>query len=96
MKIVTRESFIQLLNREEIREHVIGRALVVIFRNQTNVEKSANVTVNHNAIGFTPADARSGSMTAKSYFKKGSLQSWMIDKWMKHNEKGIPRIAKYW
>lgn len=96
MNLVTRESLIALLANTEKCQHVIRRALVVIFRNQTEGEKQANTTENHNNIGFTPADAKSGSISAKYYIKHGSLQDWMVEKWMKPNEKGIPRIAKYW
>lgn len=96
MNLVSRESLIALLGNEKIQEHVIGRALVVIFNNQTNDEKQVNVTTNHNCVGFTPADAKSGSITAKFYIKNKRLEPWMIEKWMKPNEKGIPRIAKYW
>ncbi len=94
--LVTRESLIALLNNEEKRQHVIGRALMVIFKNQTESEKSANQTTNHNNIGFTPADAKSGSITAKYYIKNKELLDWMTEKWMKPNDRGIPRIAKYW
>lgn len=94
-KIVTRESFIDMLNNHPDRAKVIGRALVVIFRNQTNDEQKVNTTKIHNAMGFTPADARSGSISAKYFIKNGTLDGWMVDKWMKLNDVGIPRIAKY-
>jgi hypothetical protein len=94
-KLVTRESFIELLNNHNDTARVIGRALVVIFNNQTNDEQKINVTRNHNAMGFTPADARSGSISAKYFIKHGTLADWMIEKWMKLNDGGIPRIAKY-
>lgn len=94
----TRETFIEMLQNDD-REYVIrviGRALLVVFRNQTETEKSANITNNHNMMGFTPADARQGSITAKYFIKHKTLLDFQIDMWLKLNDKGIPRVAKYW
>ena len=93
-KLVTRDSLIDLLNSKN-QEQVIGRALVAIFSNQTDGEKSANVTAVDNGIGFTGADAHSGSISAKSFIRYGKLLPWVIEMWTKPNAKGIPRIAKY-
>lgn len=93
--IVTRASLLQLLNDEAKRQHVIGRALVVLFEHQTRTEQAANHTQVHNFIGFSSSDARDGSITAKYYIKHKALLPWQIDNWMK-DFRGFPRIAKYW
>lgn len=76
-------------------EAVIGRALVAIFNRQTETEKKVNTTNQHNMIGFTGVDALSGSITAKYYIKHKKLLQWQIDRWLKQNKNGVPRIAKY-
>lgn len=94
--IVTAESLKTLLEtKPEIREHVIGRALVHIFKMQTDHEKSANTTNVNNGVGFAGMDAYVGCLTAKSYIKYGKLLDWQVAKWMKLNSKGYPRICKY-
>jgi hypothetical protein len=92
--IVTKQSLNELLADEDKRVHVIGRALVALFNRQTQAEQAANVTDNLNGIGFAGSDARSGSLTAKSYIKNRTLQQWQIDKWMTIS-RGYPRICKY-
>lgn len=74
----------------------LGRALVVVFDNQTEAEKQANITNRDNGAGFTGADARSGCLTAKYFLKHGMLADWQFDRWTKRNRKGIMRFAKYW
>lgn len=74
---------------------VIGRALVAIFRNQTELEKANNVTRLQNGIGFTGTDGRIGAITAKYFIKHGTLLEWQIKNWLRPNRKGEPRIVKY-
>lgn len=74
----------------------IGRALVVLFNNQTEDEKRVNDTNQDNGIGFTGADAHSGCISAKYFLKHGTLQDWQIERWTKRNRRGVMRIAKYW
>jgi hypothetical protein len=95
--LVTRDTIADMLRDERPAyvAMVIGRALVVIFNNQTKGEQSANVTDNNNGIGFTGADARTGSLTAKYYLRHKTLLQWQVDKWTKLDSKGYPRLAKY-
>lgn len=74
----------------------IGRALVVLFNNQTEDEKRVNDTNQDNGVGFTGADAHSGCISAKYFLKHGTLQDWQIERWTKRNRRGVMRIAKYW
>lgn len=89
------ENYIATHTEEQIM-HFVGRALVVIFNRQTNEEKNITATVEDNGIGFTGADARSGTITAKYYLKHRKLLDWQVECWLKRNRKGTFRIAKYW
>lgn len=75
--------------------HVIGRALLAIFSNQTPDEQDDDATVLLNGIGFTAFDAELGSKCAKHYKEHGILAYWMIKAWSTPDAKGFPRIAKY-
>ena len=95
--IVTRESIQAMLenpNPEYVKQ-VVGRALVAIFNNQTESEKSSNGTVELNGIGFSGADGRSGVLTAKSYLKNRTLQDWQVERWTKPGKNGFARLTKY-
>ena len=95
--IVTRESLQKMLsdsNQEYIKQ-VIGRALVVLFNNQTDSEKAVNSTVVHNDTGFTGADAHSGTLTAKYFLKHRTLADWQVENWKKLEKSGFSRITKY-
>lgn len=96
--LVTKESIQKMLdnpNRLYVM-NVIGRALVAIWNRQTEDEKSTNETKIHNGIGFAGCDARSGSLTARSYLKNKRLEDWQMDRWMKKSEKsGYARLCKY-
>lgn len=97
MAIVTRESLKDLVNDPrgpQFVQHVIGRALVGIFQYQTADEQSSDATQEDNGVGFSGADAYTGSLTAKYYMKHKKLQDWQIEKWMK-DFRGYPRICKY-
>ena len=101
-KIVTRDSIQSMINQAIVAGDnakltaIVGRALVVLFRNQTADEQRVNETSEDNGIGFTGADAYSGTLTAKSYLKHKKLQDWQLDKWTKRSAStGYSRIAKY-
>lgn len=89
------ESYLSNNSRDRCA-HFLGRALVVMFRNQTADEQATNETREHNGVGFTGADAHSGTISAKYYLKHGTLQDWQIERWLKRNANGTMRIAKYW
>lgn len=97
MAIVTRESIQNMLNNPnpDYVKMVVGRALVAIFNNQTESEKTANSTDVDNGIGFSGADARSGTLTAKSYMKNRTLQDWQVERWTKPGRNGFARLTKY-
>lgn len=92
-----REWFQALVTRgDHISMHAIGRALVHLYNRQTTLEKATDSTQTHNLMGFTGADAHSGSKSARYYKARGHLQDWVIEMWLKPNVKGVPRIVKYW
>jgi hypothetical protein len=95
---VTRESLLAMLNQADDarKAQIIGRALVVVFRNQTASEQSSNTTNVYNGTGFAGMDAHGGCLTAKSFLKNGTLQPWQVDRWMKVGKAGFPRICKYY
>jgi len=97
MAIVTRESLTKLIEtaNHAKKQAIVGRALVVILNNQTAEEQVANETKQDNGIGFTSADARAGSITAKYWLKHQCLEDWMIDNWTRKNTRGVLRLAKY-
>ena len=94
---VTRDSLQQMVNNTNPKyvQAVIGRALVAIFKRQTENEQNNNDTHVANNIGFSGSDARSGSLTAKFFLKHKRLEDWMIEKWTKRGQNGFSRITKY-
>ena len=95
--IVTKDSLQKLIDNApaEMLPHVVGKALVGLFDRQTADEKAVNSTNVNNSMGFTGADAKSGSLTARSYLKNKNLLQWQIDRWTKKNANGYSRLAKY-
>jgi hypothetical protein len=95
--MVTKAELTQLITRgDSVAMHAVGRALVHLLRRQTQEEARDNITRNLNNKGFTPADARQGSIHAKYYIKHRILMDWQKEYWLKPNRKGVPRLAKYW
>lgn len=95
MSIVTKNSLTTLVLGPKGVE-AVGRALVVLFKNQTSTEQRQNTTNVFNNVGFTGADAHSGSLTAKYFLAHKTLQPWMYEQWVKVGKSGYPRISKYW
>ena len=96
--MLTKSSLVAMIEAadQEKLSRIVGRACVAIFRRQTEDEKCSNTASHSNGIGFTPADARKGSITAKYFIKNGTLLEWQINQWVKRDSRGTPRIAKYW
>ena len=96
--IVTKQSLQAMLSNPNPAyvDRVIGRALVALFARQTAFEQGNNTTDQHNSVGFTGTDGRSGALTAKYFIKNGKLLDWQREMWLKPNKHGTARIAKYW
>ena len=99
MKLVTRTSLKEMLEDErghDYVQHVVGRALVALFRRQTQGEQASNVTNVDNMEGFAGPDARAGSLGAKYYMKHGKLLDWQVAQWTKiWRGNNMPRLCKY-
>lgn len=94
---MTRNEFTALINRnDEVGMHAVGRALVHLFRRQTQDEQQSNDTRHHNRRGFTAGDARKGSITAKYYIKHGRLEDWQLEQWRARDRRGRQRLGKYY
>jgi len=98
MSMVTKESLIKMIETadEAKRAQIVGRACLVLFNRQLDDEKQFNTTTTTNNRGFTQADARTGSITAKSFIKNKTLYPWQVNQWLKVDVRGTPRIVKYW
>lgn len=95
-KIVTKQSLTEMLNSSKEKQiQIIGRALVALFNRQVEDEKSTNDTKYRNGIGFTPSDAKSGTLTAKYFLKHKTLLEWQVEKWLVRTSSGFPKIVKY-
>lgn len=93
MIVITKEWLaVRLATKDKIR--VIGRALLAIYKMQTESEQQSEKTTKSNGIGFSKTDARIGSIAALMYANKGTLEQWVVDAWVipKH---GYPRLCKY-
>ncbi len=95
--IVTRDSIAKALRNPNPKyvHAFIGRALLALLDRQTEDEKRAADTRVWNAVGFSSADAKAGTLTAKFYAKHGCLLEWQVRKWSKPARSGYPRLAKY-
>lgn len=95
--LVTRESLRAMIidQPHDKVQHVIGRALVALFNRQTESERQSDGTTDANSIGFAGADAKGGSLTAKSYLARKMLVEWQVEKWTRLSSNGFPRICKY-
>jgi hypothetical protein len=91
--VVTKE---WLLNKiKENPNKVVGRALLAIYKNQTQLEQVHSTTNVHNGIGFAKPDARVGTIGARMFQAHGVLQDWCLKLWLHPTKDGFPRICKY-
>lgn len=95
--IVTKESLSKMINRASVdkQKQIVGRALVVMFNNQTESEKATDSTREQNGEGFASMDSYTGSLTAKYFLKHRTIQDWQLKKWLKPQKNGYYRICKY-
>lgn len=89
---MNKAEIIQLL---QSNDKAIARALVVLNERQTLTEQSVESTINHNGVGFTPADARMGTSMAQFFTKRGYLTEKQLAYWKRPNVRGVWRICKY-
>lgn len=96
-QVVTRDTLRNMLRNDNTKyvDAVIGRALLALLDRQTEDEKRAADTHIWNAVGFSGADAKSGTLTAKFFAKNKVLLDWQRNKWLKPAKNGYPRLCKY-
>jgi len=96
-KIVTKDSLRDLLlsSPQDKQVRIIGRALVRIMERQTEAEKSLKMTTDSNNIGFTSADAKTGTKSAEYFKRTGRLMPFAFERWISADSTGYPRICRY-
>jgi len=94
------EELIMELNKENIinllrnNDKAIGRALVVLYNNQTFDEKQNQDVKYLNNKGFRPCHARVGSSMAEQFIRRGSLTPAQARYWRVAGKEGM-RIGIY-
>jgi hypothetical protein len=77
-------------------DKAIGRALLVLKRNQTSDEQREENTKYRNNKGFRPCHARMGTSMANFFEKHGKLSEKQTSYWRVRDVNGNMRIAIYW
>lgn len=90
---LTKESIQMLLTSND---KAVGRALIVLFNNQTASEQSTESTINRNGKGFRPCHARMGTSMAQFFMTRGYLTAKQVAYWRKPMADGNSRIGIYW
>ena len=96
---ISKESIQALLLRNDtVGMNAVGRALIVLHRNQTADERQVQATKHLNLRGFTPCDAKRGSSMAEWYMRTGFLTPKQLAYWVEpaRTEARRVRITKYW
>jgi hypothetical protein len=97
MKPITKELIVELLSRnDQIGMHSVGRALVVLYNNQTADEQQTRDTNETNGKGYSKAHADIGTSMAQFYLKNGFLTPKQVQYWQRPTSSGRVRIAIYW
>ena len=88
---LNKENIINLLRNND---KAIGRALVVLYNNQTFDEKQNQDVKYLNNKGFRPCHARVGSSMAEQFIRRGSLTPAQARYWRVAGKEGM-RIGIY-
>lgn len=90
---LTRENIVALLERND---KAVGRALLVLLRNQTFDEQQSEDTKHQNGKGFASCDAFVGTRAARQFQERGYLSPKQVAYWRIKDARGNSRIGKYW
>lgn len=90
---LTKENIVKLLETNDL---AVGRALLVLKRNQTSDEQKSEATRHLNGMGFRPSHARMGTSMANFFEKYGRLSEKQVAYWRSRDVKGNMRIGIYW
>ena len=92
----TKQDVIDLFNNKRLAPRALGRALLVLYRNQTNEEQRRKDTIVQNNKGFSSCHAGVGTTCAEYFLKNDHLQEWMINFWLGNTSPtSQKRIVKY-
>lgn len=92
----TKQDVIDLFNDRRLAPRAVGRALVVLYKNQTTEEQRKKDTIEQNNKGFSSCHADVGTTCAEYFLKYNHLQSWMVNFWLgKPTPTSQKRIVKY-
>ena len=92
-----KQDVIDLFNDTRLAPRAVGRALVVLYNNQTSEEKRKKDTIEQNNKGFSSCHADVGTTCAEYFLKNNHLQSWMINFWLGQTRPNSQkRIVKYY
>lgn len=94
--MLTKPQILAYLSDPKYGPHAIGKALVVLLKNQTSAEQASETTINRNGEGFRPCHARMGTSMAEFYRRVGFLTPKQIDYWRRPMKDGNMKIGVYW
>jgi len=77
MKIWTEQEIVEMLKNSD---HAVERAILAIYNRQTESEKNVDAAIVDNGIGFSGADASSGSYIAKWILSGRKISGKFVDK----------------
>lgn len=84
-----------IVNLLKTNDKAIGRALVVLFNNQTADEQAVENVRHRNGEGFRPCHAKMGTSMAKFFLRNGYLSPKQLAYWRVEQKQGM-RISIYW
>lgn len=100
-KIVTKESIYNTISkarkakRFDFIVQYVGKALVVLYRNQEPDEKASRTANIQNGVGFNKFDSDKGTRAAQRFLNTGTLPLAEVNYWCKLDKTNYPKIARY-
>jgi len=95
--MLTKDAILAVLTRQdEVGKRAVGRALLVLLRNQTADEQQTQSTRHNNQMGFTKSDAKKGTGMATYFQRFSRLSDAQVNYWRQVTPSGRMRIGKYW
>lgn len=88
----TKERVLYLL---ETNDKAVGKALVCLYKRQTDSEKFYKTTKEVNNRGFSSMHAWFGTKCAQDFLKWGELNPGQLKFWRFKNKNGVSRIGRY-
>lgn len=92
MKTWTKAEILELLRTND---RAVERALLTLYRRQTDDERAGETTRHENSVGFSQAHAHKFSSFAKQILKGYRLSAKQLA-WCRYHTNGNTRIGRYW